>query len=148
MEDVFIIRSRKRKTVGIQVLQDATVKVTIPYFFPKFFVSKVLKEKEVWIRSAQQKMLSRPKPLVNAGSYLYLGKPYQLELRPRQKEVVEISDKLYVASANKKYVSTYLTSWYKQKAREIITKRVYHYAKIAGLSFRSIAITTAETRWG
>lgn len=148
MENVIIVRSKKRKSVGIQVLQDAIVKVTIPYFFPKFLVSKILKEKEEWINSAQQKMRTRPQLLISKGSYLYLGKLYQLELSQQQKNIVELSDKLYVASPNKKYLSTYLTSWYKQQAREIITKRVYYYANIAGLSFKSVAITTAETRWG
>jgi predicted metal-dependent hydrolase len=148
MDNVLIERSRKRKTVGIQVLKDATVKVSIPYFFPKFFVTKILKEKEEWIHDARQKMLARQKEQKVNGEYLYLGKSYPLQIRPAQKELIEVSDKMYTANFNEKYFQKYLTSWYKQQARKIIVERVNHYAKIAGLKFRSIAITTAETRWG
>jgi predicted metal-dependent hydrolase len=107
-----------------------------------------LREKEDWIRSAQQKILSRKPKKVAEGVYLYLGKEYPLQIRPGQKELIEVGDKLYIASFNEKYLKTYLTSWYKQQARKIIVQRVNHYAKIAGLSFRSIALTSAETRWG
>ncbi len=149
MENVIIIRSPKRKSVGIQVLPNASVKVTIPSFFPKFFVSKILKEKEGWIRATQQKMLAQQRNTLTEGYYLYLGKQYQLELHPGQKELVSVSnEKISVATPNKKFVKTYLTSWYKQEARKIIAERVNHYARIPGLEFRSVAITTAETRWG
>ena len=148
MENVLIIRSRKRKSVGIQVLPDSTVKVTIPYFFLKSHIPKILREKEDWIRSAQQKILSRQPKKVAEGAYLYLGKEYPLQIRPGQNELIEVEDKLYIASFNEKYLKTYLTSWYKQQARKIIVERVNHYGSIAGLKFTSIAITSAETRWG
>jgi predicted metal-dependent hydrolase len=149
MENVTIIRSSKRKSVGIQVLPNAHVKVTVPTLFPKFLVSHILKEKEDWIRSAQQKMLSRRASTITDGYYLYKGKEYQLELRPGNKELVSISEnKIIVATPNKRFVKTYLTSWYKQEARKIIVERVNLYAKRAGLTFKSVAITTAETRWG
>lgn len=149
MENVTIVRSNKRKSVGIQVLPNAHVKVTIPFFFPKFYVSKILKDKEDWIRKSQQKMFARQSTVLTDGSYFYLGKKYYLELRPGQKELVHVSDnKISVATPSKKFVKTYLTSWYKQEARRIIVERVNFYAKRAGLTFTSIAITTAETRWG
>jgi hypothetical protein len=148
MDNVLVVRSRKRTSVGIQVLHDATIKVTIPYFFPKSHIPKILKEKSEWIQNAQQKMLSRQEKRTPDGIYLYLGKQYELAERPGQKEMIEISDKLYIGSANQKFIKTYLTSWYKQQARKIITERVTLYAKKADLTFRSVAITTAETRWG
>jgi predicted metal-dependent hydrolase len=149
MDNVLVIRSRKRTSVGIQVLQDATIKITIPYFFPKSQIPKILEEKKEWIQNAQQKMLSRQPKKVPEGVYLYLGKHYPLTLRPGQKELIEVLDnRLYIASFNEKFLKTYLVSWYKQQARKIIVERVNHYAQIAGLKFRSVAITTAETRWG
>src|SRR5438876_975457 len=110
MENVIIVRSSKRKSVGIQVLPNAHVKVTIPTFFPKFFVSKILKEKEEWIKTAQQKMLAKQKSTLTQGYYFYLGKQYQLELRPGQKELVQVlQDKISVATPNTKFIKTYLT---------------------------------------
>ncbi|HWY79430.1 MAG TPA: SprT family zinc-dependent metalloprotease [Candidatus Sulfotelmatobacter sp.] len=148
MDNVTIVRSIKRKSVGIQVLSDASIKVTIPYFYPKWHVTKILQEKFEWITTAQQRMLLRQVKPQQQGYYLYLGKTYKLELHPGQKELVKVTDKIYIASTNDKFIKTYLTSWYKQQARKIIVERVNNYARIAGLSFRSVAITTAETRWG
>lgn len=149
MDRVTITRSRKRKTVGIQILPDASIKVTIPFFLPKFYVTKLLKDKEDWIKNAQQSMLAKQKNTLLDDYYFYLGKKFSLALRPGQKELVQVlQDKISVATANKKYVKTYLESWYKQEARKVIANRVNHYAEIAGLSFKSVAITSAETRWG
>jgi predicted metal-dependent hydrolase len=149
MENVTIVRSSKRKSVGIQILPNAHVKVTVPTLFPKFLVSQILKEKEDWIRAAQQRILAKQVKVLTEGHYLYLGKEYLLELHPGQEELVRVSDdKISVATPNKKFIKTYLTSWYKQQARRIIAKRVSHYAKIAGLEYKSVAITSAETRWG
>jgi predicted metal-dependent hydrolase len=149
MENVTIVRSPKRKSVGIQVLPNAHVKVTIPTLYPKFLVSHILNEKEDWIRAAQQRMLAKQTAVLTEGYYLYMGKEYQLVLRPGQKELVSVSnDTISVATPGKKFVKTYLVSWYKQEARRIIAARVKFYAKIARLEFKSVAITSAETRWG
>jgi hypothetical protein len=148
MDNVKIVRSSQRKSVSIKILQDATVQVTIPFFIPKFYVSKILRDKKEWIQNAQQKVLAKKVRTLADGYYLYLGKQYQLAERPGQKEMIEISDKLYIGSASKKFVKTYLESWYKQQARKIIAERVALYAARASLSFRSVAITSAETRWG
>ena len=147
MENVTIVRSRSRRSVGIQILPDGGVKVSIPFFYPKMFVNGILKEKEDWIREKQQLVLSR-KPAATKEHYLYLGKEYPLELRHGQKELIEIADKIYLGSTNKKYVKTYLTSFYKQQARKLIVERVQYYAKISRAEYRSISITSAETRWG
>src|SRR6266576_494850 len=109
MDNVTIVRSSKRKSVGIQVLPNAHVKVTVPTIFPKFMVNHILKEKEEWIRAAQQRMLAKQITVLAEDHYLYLGKEYQLELRPGQKELVYVSeDKISVATPNKKFITTYL----------------------------------------
>lgn len=147
MNQVTIVRSAKRKSVGIQIMPNAEIRVTAPYLLPKIFINKILKEKEEWIREKQQLMLAR-NPQKQKNTYFYLGKEYQLGHRANQKELVEVADKLYVASTNQKFIQTYLTSWYKQQARKVIVRRVALYAERAGLSYRSVSITSADTRWG
>ncbi len=149
MQNIQISRSIKRKTVAIQILPDGSIKVSTPYFFPKSQIEKLLREKEEWITHHQQLMQSRTvNKKADEENYLYLGKEYSLEIRQNQKSIVEVSDKLYIASTNKTYAKKYLLSWYKQQARKIISERTQQYAKRAGLEFKSIAITSAETRWG
>lgn len=147
MSDITYVRSRSRKSIGIQIQPDATVLVTYPYLVPKFFAERFVKEKEEWIREKQQLMLIRM-PQKEKNTYFYLGKEYALGMKTNPKELVEVEDKLYVASRNPKLIKSYLTSWYKQQARKLIVARVEHYAKLSGATYRSVAITSAETRWG
>jgi len=147
MKDITYVRTRGRKSIGIQIKPDATVTVSYPYLLPKFFAERFVKEKEAWIREKQQLMLARL-PQKERNTYFYLGKEYELGVRQSPKDIVEVADKIYVASRNPSLIKTYLTSWYKQQARKIIVQRVQHYAKISGATYRSVAITSAETRWG
>jgi predicted metal-dependent hydrolase len=147
MSEITYIRSRMRKSIGIQIQPDASVVVTYPYLLPKFFAERFVKEKESWIRSKQTLMLARVQQN-DKNTYLYLGKEYEVGIRQRPKELVEVADKLYVASKNPRLIKTYLTSWFKQQARKVISQRVQLYAKVSGASYKSIGITSAETRWG
>lgn len=146
MDDIKIIRSN-RNSVGIKINHDASVTVTAPHFIPKFLINRFLKEKEEWILQKQQMVAARIST-TKPDEYWYLGKTYKLVLGNTKKELVEVSDKLYVGSTNPKFAKTYLESWYKQQARKIIIPRVQQYAKLSGSSYRSISITSAETRWG
>lgn len=148
MENVTIVRSHKRRSVSIQIVSETEIKVSIPTLYPKFLVNNLLKEKESWIRATQQKLRERKTQVVEDGNVLYLGKSYVVASRPGQKELIEIADKLYFGNPNTKSFKTYLTSWYKQQARKIIVERVYLLAKKADLTFNSVSITTATTRWG
>jgi predicted metal-dependent hydrolase len=148
--NIKIIRSLRKKTISLQVMPDASITVTVPFFLPNSHVQQILKEKEEWIKKHQQIMQTRNQAhsLSDKETYLYLGKRYPLELRLKQKELVMVSDKLYVATSNKKYVRSYLTSWYRQQARKLITGRVERYANLAGLKYNVVKITEAQTRWG
>lgn len=147
MDGVTIVRSR-RGTLSIRIMPDATIRVTAPYLLPKWAINRFLKSKEDWITKHQKIVRARIQNSNAEDGYLYLGKRYQLELGKNQKELVELRDKIYVGSSSKKYIETYLTSWYKQQARKVIVERVYHYARLSGSEFKSIQITSAETRWG
>ncbi len=150
MKDVTITRSFGRSSVTIRIMPDGSVRVAAPSLYPRFFIDRLLKEKADWIREKQQGVrlrMQKTKSLHEDG-YLYLGKTYPLELGKNQKELIELRDKLYLGSSSKRYVKTYLTSWYKQQARKVIVERVHHYARISGSRFNAIKLTSAETRWG
>lgn len=78
----------------------------------------------------------------------YLGKKYEVETRYKQKSIVELEDKFYVASSNLNIIKRHLTGWLKQQARVVIQKRVNLYAERSGLKFHTMSITEAQTRWG
>lgn len=153
MDKVKIIRSIKRKTLTIQINPDATITVSAPYFVPNTSINNFLKEKEEWIKQKLQEIqtrntIAKPKEFNKGEEFLFLGKKYQLETRQNKTNIVELNDKIYVASFNKNNIKLYLTSWYKQQALRTIKQRVEYYAPRAGLTYNTIKITEAETRWG
>lgn len=131
-------------------MPDMSITVSAPYFMTRSAIDKLLAQKEDWIIEQQliYQSRQRERSLSFENRYFYLGKEYELEKRLHQKQIVELDDKLYVASSNKRLIRTYITSWYKQQARKIITERVYYYSRLFGLSFNTISLTSAKTRWG
>src|SRR5688572_2016589 len=147
MSTIQIVRSRNRSSVGIQITSDANILVRAPYGVSQTEIKKVVEKHKDWIRQKQLLMKARTGGK-SEDEYLFLGKKYKLETRHNQKNLLELADKFYFALSNTKNVKTYFTSWYKQQASKIIGERVKHFAKIAGLNYKSVAITSAETRWG
>jgi predicted metal-dependent hydrolase len=153
MDKVKIVRSLKRKTLTIQINSDATITVSAPYFVTSTSIKNFLKEKDSWIQQKLQELqtrknITKPKEFTKGEEFLFLGKKYQLEIRQNTTSIVELSDKLYIASFNKNNIKLYLTSWYKQQALKIIKQRVEYFAKRAGVTYNNLKITEAETRWG
>jgi predicted metal-dependent hydrolase len=136
-----------RKTVSLHIKPDATIVIKAPHRFPIEKIKKLIQEHTSWIQQKQQTLLSR-NTIKTENEYWYLGKTYSLAIRQQQKQIVELTDKFYIASSSQTYIKRYITSWYKQQARVIITERVKHYANKAQLTYRSLAIANAETRWG
>lgn len=147
MQNVEIIRSIKRRSITVHVEPDGKIVVKAPFFTTRGMIDSLLHKHDAWIQKKQQQFQNRA-AAQSTHTYFYLGKKYQLALRTAQKSVVELSDKLYVASSNKTLAKKHLTSWYKQQARKIIVERVHHYSQLAGLHFNSVALSSAETRWG
>ncbi len=85
---------------------------------------------------------------VNHIKIFYLGKRYVVETRYKQKSIVEVADKIYVAGSSINIIKRHLTAWLKQQARAVIQERVKQYSERAGLRFQTMSITEAQTRWG
>lgn len=142
-----ILRSSSRKTVSLHIEDHETIIVRAPTTFPSAKIKQLLQEHAVWIKQQQQTFLARSK-IKSSHEYWFLGKTYQLAIRSGQKNLIELEDKFYFALSHTDSFKTYITRWYKQQAQLILTKRVQHYAKKAGLTYRTISITNAQTRWG
>lgn len=149
MDNIRIIRSDRRRTVSLQILPDASIVISVPASLSDTKIKHILKEREEWIKKHLQIIHARkPHQQEQKNEYLYLGKGYELMMRSNQKEVVELSDKFYVATKNTSLINKFMESWYKIHARKIIGERVKLYAKHAGITYASVGITAAETRWG
>jgi len=147
-----LIRSR-RKTIGLQITNDARLIVRAPFFASENLIHKLIRSKKSWIiakqdyfKQRQNKILIRK--FVPGEEYLFLGQSYPLVVAENLPKAVVMDDSLMISPMVLGNARDHLECWYKAKALEHITQRVEHYAQISNLKYKSIRINNATTRWG
>lgn len=160
-----IIRS-KRKTISIAIAVGGKVTVKIPLRATKADVTKLLENKGDWIYNAYKKQVTRQRGgiEVKEGAIIpLLDRTFRLHIvcNPARHtagiSVVEgvqysqeVKDLLVVETplTDSDFIIECLESWYKKNARNIITMRVEHYAKVMRITYGRISIRSQKSRWG
>ncbi len=151
-------RSRKRKkTILLQVCDDAKIIVSAPYFTPADDIRRFVEQKKGWLakilaRQKQETAQLKDKEYETGEHLFYLGQLFPLEVffEPFEKEgVVFRNNRFYLnCRGDKALKKHYFISWYKQKADKFIRHRVDFFSKMLKLPYEKISITSAESRWG
>jgi predicted metal-dependent hydrolase len=151
-------RSRKRRrTISLQITNQADVIVSAPYFTPKNEINLFIKEKFDWIqkkidRKKEEQFHSKEKQYVSGEYFYYLGSPYPLEVFLQQDipaGLVFWGNRFYLNTVgNTAQKRDYFIQWYRKKSQEHFAVRVDYLGSELGLSPRKIRITTARQRWG
>lgn len=147
-----IIRTR-RKTIALIVTREGKLVVRAPLRATRAQIEQILTAKADWIEariSEVREALARTAHIYRPGeSFLYLGQEYPLALVERERPALsqayghfELAWKA-LPRAREAFVS-----WYRARAREVLTERVGIYAARMGLQPNAIKITGARTRWG
>ena len=152
MEVKKVIRS-KRKTVSLQVSDDATLIVRAPFEVSEEIINRVILKHSNWIKKKKKEMQLRDikfskKEFVNGEGFIYLGNYYRLRLVENQETPLNFENgfflsKEYLANAREIFID-----WYKERAYEKIFERVKWYAQKRGFKYNKINITNAQKRWG
>lgn len=146
-----LIRS-KRRTIALAVTADASLIVRAPMNTPLSYIERLVNSKIDWIRKAIARISSRPRPIVHeyieGESFLYLGKSYKLSTTKKADKKLVFRSGFILSAKEKKHARDLLIAWYKKEAKKKITERVEWCARRAGISYKSIKITTANRRWG
>jgi len=147
-----LIRSR-RKTIGLQITNDARLIVRAPFFASKNLIRKLIRSKESWIIAKQDYFKQRQNKIlirrfVPGEEYLFLGQSYPLVAVENLPHAVILDNSLMISQMVLGNARDYIANWYKTRAMEHITQRVEHYAQAAGLKYKSIRINNAATRFG
>lgn len=108
-----------RKSIGIQVKEDASVQVRAPFYVSKVKIESFIQEKSDWIYQNHQKMLTRNET-TTANT-----------LTPLQKQQTEVLKKRF-----------------QNAARVHFPKRVSELQKLTGGTYTKITIRNQKTRWG
>jgi predicted metal-dependent hydrolase len=146
-----IIRS-KRRTIALTVTANASLIVRAPMKTSIAHIERLVSSRADWIRKAIARVSSRPRPVVHeyaeGESFLYLGKSYKLNISKKSDKKLYFRSGFILSAKEKKHARELLVSWYKQEAKKKIAERVEWCARRAGISYKSIKITTANRRWG
>ena len=149
-----IIRS-KRRTISLQLCDDATLIVKAPLRVKKNIIHQVILKHHKWLERKKKEILSREikfieKEFVNGEKYFYLGKLYPLKIvQNNEKEYpLILSNGNFFLQKNISDAKNAFVVWYKQAAREKILQRVDWYSEKTGFSFNRVKISNARKQWG
>lgn len=146
-----LIRSR-RKTVSLAITHDGRLIVRAPLKTPVDYIRKLVLKKSSWIKMGQETLKERckknpPKKFVNGETFLFAGNKYQLKIVDDCADI-ELNGSLNFPRRLLPVAKDFLINWYKRQALIKISERVDWYAKLAGLNYKSIKITTPMKRLG
>ena len=148
-----LIRSNRR-TIGLQITNDARLIVRAPFYTSEAHILRLLQRKESWINEKQDFFIKRLKKVsikkfIPGEEFLLLGKNYPLIVNEDlPKAVVLENESLMVSPMVLGNLRDHLEKWYKQHALEYFTQRVNEYCSLTGLKYSSIKVNEATTRWG
>lgn len=149
-----LIRSRRR-TISIEVTNEARVLVRAPLRMANTEIMAFIQEKQRWIAKQLQRIQSlraavAPKQFVTGEQFYFLGVQYPLQLtsEPRLKLHFQAAQGFSLHHMLQQRAQWLFGRWYKQQAKQLIPARVQEHAARVGLNFRKITITNARRQWG
>ena len=146
-----------RKTLGIKVYPDCSVKVIAPLNSNQELIVSKVREKAPWILKKQNEFL-RYHPLtpqrkyVNGETHLYLGKQYRIQINESQENSVKLTKgKLIVNHVSSIHPERLLLDWYKEKSiilfHDLLTESISKFTKY-NLCIPPLQIRYMKKRWG
>lgn len=148
-----IIRT-KRKTIALQISDDATLIVRAPFEVSEQTIKNVVIKHKDWIEKKKKDILSRDpkyvkKEFVNGEGFMYLGRYYKLIIVDKQNTPLIFNNNCFsLLRDHLLFARELFINWYKEQAYEKISERVEWYAKKRGFVYNKINITGANKRWG
>lgn len=142
------IKYSDRKTMAIYILRDGRVEVRCNFKTNPKQIAEFVKIKEKWILKHVGNMKLAEKKSITVGStMLFLGKEYII--KESSDKIGLCENEFYVPDgADDDEILKLLIAFYKEKAHEIIIKRLHDWEEVMGLYAVKAGITSAKTQWG
>ena len=145
-----IIKS-KRKTVALEINEQAQLIVRLPFCFSESRLELLLADKISWIKKKQAEMKKKLKitkrNFITGEKFLYLGQEYELRIASSS-AALELKDCFYLSHKYEKSAQAVFRYWYKNMALEKIRERVLYYANKYDFKVNQIKLSSARKRWG
>ncbi len=147
-----------RKTMGVKVYPDCSVKVAAPLDTPFDKIKTKLKSRAPWIVKQQNEFLSyhplTPKrKFINGETHLYLGRQYRLKIEKSnfKNDIKLYGGRFLVYRMKGEKVETILKQWYREKAEihfnDILQQKWPLFQKY-NILYPELQIRKMAKRWG
>ncbi|TDX52962.1 M48 family metallopeptidase [Orenia marismortui] len=159
-----IVRSSRRKTVGIIVDPQDGVIVRVPKDLAEAEIATIVKKKGSWITEKQRllqevKAPPKPKEFMSGEKLMYLGRRYRLKVvttdETNKVEVGLIKGKFIIKAPlslqednRREAIRGAVIDWYKEHAKNKIKARVNYYAPKLDVEPNLINVKEQKKRWG
>ena len=145
-----LVRS-KRKTLSLIVETDGTLTVRAPLRMKETEIRQFIEAKKNWIKRKQfkaQEGAAAPHRYVDGETFWYLGQPIPLRIISDGKSALVMDGSFKLTKSAQPQAQSVFTTWYKKRARKVLTERVEFFARKHGFKVGKIRISSARTRWG
>ncbi len=151
--DIEKIVRTKRKTITLQITDNATLIVRAPFDVSDEKIMGVVFKHKKWIEQKRRDIEARdpkfsPKEFVDGEGFLYLGKYYRLKIVVNQEVPLKFENGFYLSRNALSQAKKLFIEWYKKRAYEKISERVRWYVQKKGFKYNKVNVTNAQKRWG
>jgi predicted metal-dependent hydrolase len=149
MSNTYEIIHSKRSTITLQITPDGKIIVHAPFFMPKFFIHRLIAQKDAWIKKKLEKVKKHgeKKQFIDRKSFLYLVKSLALQLVDRT-EITIKDDILFFPKVLVFRIQKEMENWYMRQAKEIIIRRIHFHAEKMKMQYRNIFFSDTSSKWG
>ncbi len=157
----YILTKSSRKTVGITIEQNGTVKVTSPFHVSENYINELLQRKSHWIIKKLNNIeiravkANKAKRFEEGEHFRLLGKEYRLKLYRsgtlKKPTIRLIDDNIIIAAPENAEVDKLKDSlklWYIKQFKLVIADRIKYYSSIIDVCPKKITVREQKTRWG
>lgn len=168
--DYTLIRSERRKTIGLQVKKGEVV-VRAPFFVDEAFIDTFIKQKRQWLfdKIEQQRQASnQPKYQLKANHiFLFNGEEKLIDVCQAKRLGVQIEEDKLIVGLTARYfdqspngnhsnadslmnrkVEKLISEFYREQAEQLLVERLNIWAEITGLYPSACVIKKYRARWG
>lgn len=153
-----IIKSQRR-TIGISIHPDLTIKIRAPKSISTDKINEIIKLKEKWILKKIQYFKTKQlrekyiKKYISGEIFYYLGKKYLLHIFKSDENYVKITDdEIFLHIKNEVNAKKILINWFQSQAVKIFSERLllnYQiFSKVYSYDLPELKIRKMKARWG
>ena len=153
---VEVLRTDRKKTASIY-FENNLVKVSVPRFLSEDRVRDLITKRTSWIESKlkekSEKYISKPNKYINGEVFYYLGGDYRLKVVTGDRASIKMKNGYLVATildavAEQEQIKPLLEDWYQSHAEALLKEKIKRFAKIVGVTPKSVSVKNYKSRWG